>query len=122
MALNVRPVVWLGNSRSNLRKFPKPVRVDMGSALFAAQCGEKAKHAKPFKAVGGGVMEIVDRHNKGAYRLVYAVQIGECLYVLHAFQKKSKSGIATPQSDVALIRRRYKEAQEHAKHDTKKEN
>ena len=61
--------------------------------------------------------EIVDRYNKDTYRLVYAVQIGKYLYVLHAFQKKSKTGIATPKPDVDLIKQRYKEAQEHAKND-----
>jgi phage-related protein len=122
MALNVRPIVWLGNSKRNLREFPKPVRSDMGAALFAAQCGEKAQHAKPFKGIGGGIFEIADRYNKDAYRLIYAVQIGEHLYVLHAFQKKSKSGIATPKAEVNLIKQRYQEAREHAKNATKKEN
>ena len=118
--LDVRPVVWLGNSRKNLREFPKRVRSDMGAALFAAQCGEMAEHVKPFKGIGSGVFEIAERYNKEAYRLVYGVQIGEKVYVLHAFQKKSKSGIATPKSDVDLIRKRYKEAREHAKNDQKK--
>ena len=83
---------------------------------MAAQCGETAEHVKPFKGVGSGVFEIVDRYQKDAYRLVYAVQIGNNIYVLHAFQKKSKSGIATPKPDVELIQKRYKEAQEHEKH------
>lgn len=70
-----------------------------------------------FKGVGSGVFEIAERHDKEAYRLVYGVQIGKNLYVLHAFHKKSKSGIATPKPDVDLIKQRYKEAQEHAKND-----
>lgn len=118
MALVVRPVIWLGDSRKNVQAFPKPVRTDLGAALFAAQCGGKAEHVKPFKGVGSGVFEIVERYSGDAYRLVYGVQIGRHLYVLHAFQKKSKSGIATPKPDVELIKRRYKEAQELAKHDT----
>ena len=113
----IRTVVWLGNSRKNMREFPNKVRCDMGAALFAAQCGATAEYVKPFKGVGSGVFEIVERYSKDAYRLVYAVQIGERLYVLHAFQKKSKSGIATPKQDVDLIKQRYKEAQEHAKND-----
>lgn len=117
MALEVRSVVWLGNSRKNMQAFPKPVRSDMGAALFAAQCGQMALHVKPFKGVGSGVFEIAERYSKDAYRLVYGVQIGAKLYVLHAFQKKSKSGIATPKQDVDLIQQRYKEAQEHARHD-----
>lgn len=89
----------------------------MGAALFAAQCGEMAEHIKPFKGVGGGVFEIVDRYDKDAYHLVYGVQIGEKIYVLHIFQKKSKRGVATPKQDVDLIKQRYKEAQEDAKHE-----
>jgi phage-related protein len=117
MTLNFRPIVWLGNSRKNVKEFPQQVRVDMGAALMAAQCGEIADHVKPFKGVGSGVFEIIERYDKDAYRLVYAVQIGKHIYVLHAFQKKSKSGIATPKSDVDLIRRRYREAQERAEND-----
>jgi phage-related protein len=113
----IRPVVWLGNSRKNKQEFPKQVRTDMGAALMAAQCGETAEQVKPFKGVGSGVFEIVDRYNKDAYRLVYAVQIGTNIYVLHAFQKKSKSGIATPKPDVDLIKKRYKEAREHEHHE-----
>jgi phage-related protein len=113
----IRPVVWLGDSKDNLKEFPKKVRSDMGAALFAAQCGEMAEHVKPFKGVGNGVLEIVDRYKKDAYRLVYAVRIGDKIYVLHVFQKKSRKGIATPQQDIGLIKRRYKEAQETAKNE-----
>ena len=112
-----RSVIWLGNSRKNLREFPQEVRSDMGAALFAAQCGEKAEKRKPFKYVGSGVFEIAERHDKNAYRLIYAVQIGIKIYVLHVFQKKSKSGIATPKTDIDLIKKRYKEALERAKND-----
>ncbi|MGH9760410.1 MAG: type II toxin-antitoxin system RelE/ParE family toxin [Blastocatellia bacterium] len=75
-----------------------------------------AEHVKPFKGAGGGMFEIVDRYNKNTYRLVYSVQLGGHVYVLHAFQKKAKSGIATLKRDVELIKERYKEAREHAKH------
>ena len=119
MTLDVRPVIWLGNSRKNMREFPKEVRSEIGAALMAAQCGEMAAHVKPFKGVGSGVFEIAERFNKDTYRLVYGVQIGRFLYVLHAFQKKSKSGIATPKPDVDLIKKRYKEAQELAENDQK---
>jgi phage-related protein len=99
-----------------MQEFPKQVRSDIGAALMAAQCGETAEHVKPFKGVGSGVFEITDRYNTDTYRLVYAVQIGRNIYVLHAFQKKSKSGIATPKPDVDLIKKRYKEAQEYEQH------
>ena len=113
----VRLIAWLGDSKKNLKEFPQKVRSDMGATLFAIQCGEVAEHVKPLKGIGSGVFEIVDRYDKDAYRLVYGVQIGEKIYVLHAFQKKSKRGISTPKQDIDLIKRRYKEAQEDAKHE-----
>ena len=73
------------------------------------------KDAKPFKGVGSGVFEIALRDDAGAFRTVLAVQLGENIYVLHAFQKKSKRGIATPKQDVDLIKQRYEEAKEWAK-------
>ena len=79
--------------------------------------GGMPKDAKPFKGVGSGVFEIAVRYNKKAYRTVLAVQLGEKIYVLHAFQKKSKSGISTPKEDIDLIRRRLKDAKEIAKND-----
>ena len=72
------------------------------------------KAAKPFKGIGSGVLEIALRYATNAYRVVLAVQLGEKIYILHAFQKKSKKGIATPQHDVDLIRKRFAEAQELA--------
>jgi phage-related protein len=113
----VRLIAWLGDSKKRLKEFPQKVRSDMGAALFAAQCGEMAEHVKPFKGVGSGVFEIIDRNDKDTYRLVYGVQIGEKVYVLHAFQKKSERGIATPKQDIDLIKQRYKEALEDAKHE-----
>ena len=74
-------------------------------------------NVKMFKGVGSGVCEIVESHHKNAYRMIYTVQIGEKIYVLHAFQKKSKIGIKTPKLDVELVKQRYKEAQELAKND-----
>jgi phage-related protein len=70
------------------------------------------KDAKPFKGIGSGVIEIALRHDGEAYRMVLALQLGRTIYVLHAFQKKSKRGIATPKQDVDLIEQRYKEAKE----------
>ncbi|WP_246844128.1 type II toxin-antitoxin system RelE/ParE family toxin [Hydrocoleum sp. CS-953] len=74
------------------------------------QAGETPLEAKPFKEVGSGVYEIVKRYDSDTYRAVYAVKIGETVYVLHAFQKKSKKGVKTPQSDIDLIKQRYKDA------------
>jgi phage-related protein len=107
---HIRQVAWLGDSRKQVRSFPPEVRKSIGSALYDAQKGEKAPIAKPFKGVGSGVFEIALRFDTDAYRAVYAVQVGRRVYVLHAFQKKSKHGIATPRPDVDLIKQRYRQA------------
>jgi phage-related protein len=104
--------VWLGSSRGDLRRFPRQVRIDIGQALYAAQRGETDPAATPLKGFGGArVMEIVDRHDSNTYRAVYTVQFDDPIYVLHAFQKKSKSGIATPKHDIDLVRRRLADAE-----------
>jgi phage-related protein len=106
----LRPLVWMGDSRKNIREFPEDVRASVGYALQLVQAGETPLEAKPFKGVGSGVYEIVKRYDTDTYRAVYAVKIGETIYVLHAFQKKSKKGIKTPQADIDLIKQRYKDA------------
>ncbi len=112
---DTRPVVWLGDSLKQVREFPEAVRQDIGVALFDAQKGDKSPDAKPFKGVGSGVFEIVTRFDTDTYRTVYAVQIGQRVYVLHVFQKKAKKGIKTPQKDVEVIKRRYQQAVEQEK-------
>ena len=88
------------------------MRRDVGQALYAAQRGETDPAAKPLTGFGGArVMEIVDRHDTNTYRAVYTARFDEAIYVLHAFQKKSKSGIATPKPEIDLIRRRLSEAE-----------
>jgi phage-related protein len=110
----LRPVVWLGDSKRTLRNFPDGARKLLGDELQLIQFGGMPKDAKPFKGVGSGVVEIALRYASDAYRVVMALQIGSRIYVLHAFQKKSKKGIATPKRDVDLIKKRYAEAQELA--------
>ena len=110
----LRPVVWLGNSKKNLRDFPKGAQKLLGDELQLIQFGGLPKDVKPFKGVGSGVLELALRYATDAYRVVLAVQIGKRIYVLHAFQKKSKKGIETPKRDVDLIKKRYAEAQELA--------
>lgn len=84
----------------------------MGFALHQAQKGLKSDHAKPFKGFGGAsVLEIVEMDESGTYRAVYTVKFKEIIYVLHVFQKKSKSGIATPKQQIDLIRSRLKQAE-----------
>lgn len=107
---DVRPVAWLGDSLKQVKKFPVEVRKEIGVALYDAQVGDKPPGAKPFKGVGSGVFEIVTRFDTDTYRTVYAVRIGACVFVLHAFQKKAKRGIETPRHEVELIKARYKQA------------
>lgn len=110
----MRSVVWLGNSRKNIQEFPPEARRLMGGQLQLMQYGGMPKDAKPFRGVGSGVIEIALRHDGEAYRTVVALQLGRRIYVLHAFQKKSKRGITTSKQDVDLIKQRYKEAEELA--------
>src|SRR3954453_20027326 len=91
----IRPLVWMGNSRRNIRAFPSEAQKTLGDELQLIQFGGMPKDAKPFKGIGSGVLEIALRHETDAYRTVVAVQLGRRIYVLHAFQKKSKRGIAT---------------------------
>ena len=93
---------------NRLKEFPKQVPKDIGDALFLAQIGEHPPSAKPLKGICGSVFEIVKPFDKETYRAVYAVWVREDVYVLHAFQKKSKKGIATPKPDIELIKRRLK--------------
>jgi phage-related protein len=107
-----RPVAWVGSSRKDLRAFPRKVRRDIGQALYAAQQGEVDPSAKPLRGFGGAsVIEIVAEDRGGTWRAVYTVRFAEAIYVLHAFQKKSTKGIATPTRDMNLIRQRLTEAE-----------
>ena len=111
-ATRLGPGTWMGSSRHDLASFPQPVRRDMGQALYVAQRGDTDPAAKPLKGFGGArVMEIVDRHDTNTYRAVYTVQFAEAVYVLHAFEKKSTRGTATPARDIDLIRRRLADAE-----------
>ncbi len=107
-----RPTVWLGSTRKDVRSFPRPVRRDIGMALYAAQNDELDPAARPMKGFGGSsVVEIVSDFRGDTWRAVYTVRFAEAVYVLHTFQKKSKRGIATPRQDLDLIRRRLAEAE-----------
>jgi phage-related protein len=108
----LRPLEWIGDSREKVREFPKPVQARIGRALMYAQAGETHPSAKPLRGMGSGVFEVVSLYETNTYRAVYAVKIGETIYVLHVFQKKSKRGIKTPKRDLDLIQRRLKMAQQ----------
>jgi phage-related protein len=112
MSSGVRPVVWVGSSRRDLRAFPRPVRREAGQALYAAQQGETDPAAKVLRGFGGAsVLEVIAQHRGDTWRAVYTVRYAEAVYVLHAFQKKAKRGIATPKADMDLIRQRLSEAE-----------
>ncbi len=108
----VKPVEWLGSSREDLRDLPDEVQDFFGYALFLAQTGDKHLSAKPLKGFSGaGVLEVVHQRDKSAYRAVYTVRFAEAIYILHVFQKKSKSGIATPAEEMRTVQNRWQEAQ-----------
>jgi phage-related protein len=103
-----KPVYWVGSSKKDLLAFPNNVVSAMGYALGVAQLGGKHPHAKPWKGHGPGVFEIVENLDGDAYRAIYTLCFAQAIYVLHAFQKKSTSGIKTSKRDVDLISRRLK--------------
>ena len=107
-----KPVVWMGNVRAVLREFPQEVREEIGYAIYLAQTGDKHPHAKPLHGFGPGTLEVVSDHRGDTFRAVYTVRLVERIYVLHAFQKKSKRGIATPKTELDLMRRRLRRAME----------
>jgi phage-related protein len=110
---DLKPVLWMGPSLKETQSFPEAVRREIGHALYAAQQGETDPSAKPLKGFGGAtVMEIVAPFDGNTWRAVYTVRFLNVVYVLHAFQKKSKSGIATPAAEMALIRQRLAAAQQ----------
>ena len=103
---------WVGSAKKDYLDFPAEVQSEMGYALGLAQLGGKHPRAKPWKGEGAGVLEVVEDHRGDTYRAVYTVRFEGAVYVLHAFQKKSKSGIKTPLEDVRLIGQRLKRAQQ----------
>jgi phage-related protein len=103
----------MGSSLGDLRAFPEDVQDVIGRALLLVQRGGKPHNAKPLQGFGGGsVLEIADDFDGDTYRAVYTVRFAEAIYVLHAFQKKSKHGIATPRGELDLIRRRLRNAEQ----------
>lgn len=97
-------------------EFPKAVRVAVGYALSEAQHDRRADYVKPMKGLGSGVIEILVDCDSDAYRAVYAVKIGDSVYVLHAFKKKSKSGVSTPKPEIDLVRNRLRLVKSRVKH------
>jgi phage-related protein len=111
-----KPVFWVGRSLEDLKSFPKDVRQVIGFSLYQAQRGGKHPDARPLKGFGGaGVLEVVDDFHGDTYRTVYTVRFAEAVYVLHAFQKKSRRGRTTPGHEMDLVRARLKTAAQHYK-------
>ena len=112
----LKTVRWVGSAQKDLRSFPPAVRLDIGYALYAAQKGETDPAAKPLKGFRGcAVMEIVAPFDGNTWRTVYTVRFRGVVYVLHAFQKKSKSAIATPRAEMDVIHHRLSIAERHYK-------
>lgn len=105
-----KPLIWMSGSIETLRSFPDAVKGEIGVALYQAQLGGKHAQSKPLRGMGPGVLEIVSDCKGDTFRAVYTVRLAGRVYVLHAFQKKSKSGIATPQAEINLIKQRLKRA------------
>ena len=107
-----KPLAWLGSSKKDLMALPVGVRKFFGHALDFAQRGVQHDSAKVLKGFGGaGVLEIVEDDQGNTYRAAYSVKFKEAVFVLHVFQKKSKSGISTPKPDMDIIRERLKVAE-----------
>ena len=112
----IKPLRWVASSKKDLLAFPEDVRQEIGYALYFAQTGDKHPAAKPLKGFhGAGVLEIVEDQKRATYRAVYTVKFAAVVYVLHAFQKKSTKGIATPQHEIELIKDRLKLAEANYK-------
>lgn len=108
----MKPTHFVGSSLADLKSFPADVRFDVGYALEQAQHGEKSLHAVPLVGFkGAGVLEVVSNSDGNTYRAVYTVRLSEAVFVLHCFQKKSKTGIATPAKEMDLVRSRLKDAE-----------
>ena len=112
----LKPVIWVGSSRKDLRAFPEPIQDHMGYALYVAQSGGKHRDTKTLSGFGGaGVVEVVKDYRGDTFRAVYTLRFPGAVYVLHAFQKKSKTGRETPRRDIELVKQRLREAEQIAK-------
>ncbi len=108
-----KPIKWIGSAKRDLDTMPEDVKDVFGHAIDLAQAGGKHQDAKPLSGFGSaGVLEVVDDYHGDTYRAVYTIKFGDWIYVLHCFQKKSKSGIKTPQKDMDLITLRLKAAKQ----------
>ncbi len=110
-----RPVSWISSARKAFMGFPLRAQEIILSALTIAAEGEKADIAKPIKGMGSGVFEVALPYRGNAFRVVYAVQLGNEIWIIHAFQKKSTGGIKTPKHEIDLVKDRLKRLKEMLK-------
>jgi phage-related protein len=115
MLRNTRPISWLKGARKDFEDFPQAAQIEMARALTILAEGQMPEIAKPLTGFGPGVMELALRHHGDAFRVVFALRIDDDIWVIHAFQKKSKSGIKTPKQDIDLIYERLKRLKEMLK-------
>jgi phage-related protein len=109
----MKPLHWIGSSKKDLLDMPAEVQSEFGHTLYLVQEGDKPDNVKPLKGFGGaGVLEVVESHDGNAYRAIYTVKFEEAVYVLHCFQKKSRSGNSTSKQDIDLVKARLKEAEQ----------
>jgi phage-related protein len=116
MSERLKPLGWIASSKKDLLGLREEAQRQIGHALYWAQKGGKHVDAKPLQGFGGaGVLEIVANDDGDTYRAVYTVRFADIVYVLHCFQKKSKSGTATPKQEIELVKARLKLAEEEYK-------
>ncbi|MCW1410826.1 MULTISPECIES: type II toxin-antitoxin system RelE/ParE family toxin [Rhizobium] len=112
MSDNVRTLSWIKAARKDFEDFPPGAQAEMARALTMAAAGGHSDIAKPLTGLGSGVLELALKHRGDAFRIVYMLQIDTDIWVVHAFQKKSKSGVAMPKAEIDLIRERLKRLKE----------
>ncbi|OJU82230.1 MAG: addiction module toxin RelE [Chlamydia sp. 32-24] len=108
----MKRLFWIGSSLEDLKQFPDEVQREVGHGLYLAQMGDRHNHAKTISGIGNAkLIELRENDRSGTYRVIYTLEMDKFIFVLHAFQKKSKSGIATPKQEIDLIKRRLKDAE-----------
>ena len=115
MLRNTRPISWLKGAKKDFEDFPRAAQIEMARAVTILAEGRMPDIAKPLTGFGSGVMELALKHRGDAFRLVYALQIDADIWVIHAFQKKSKTGIRTPKQEIDLVNERLKRLREMLK-------
>ncbi|HHL35110.1 MAG TPA: addiction module toxin RelE [Desulfobulbaceae bacterium] len=112
MARPLKELRWIGSSYDDFMEFPEQVHDSMGYALHRVQEGKQPRNSKKLKGAQSAAVEIISNHDGDTFRAVYTIKLAGVVYVLHAFKKKSRKGIATPKSDLDLIRQRLQLAEE----------